>query len=65
MKKRTIAAATLLALSLVAAPAAHADEAWDKQVKAEIAYFKKYAKKTKDPHKWAELVMNLVGTQHP
>ena len=62
--KRTILAAAA-ALTLLSALPAHADEAWDQAAEKEIAYFKKYAKKAKDDHKWAEMVMSVVGTQHP
>ena len=44
--KRGILTAALLTTAILATPAL-ADEAWDKQVKEEIAYFKKYAKKTR------------------
>jgi len=62
--KRSILAAALAATCLLSATA-YADEAADQHVKDEIAYFKKYAKKTKDHTKWADLVMSVVSTQHP
>ena len=63
MQRKLLAAAIVAFLAL--APSARADEAWDKQAEAEIAYFKKYEKKAKDYTKWAELVMSVAGTQHP
>ncbi len=66
--KRSILAAALAAIVLfpaAMAPTARADDAWDEAAKREIEYFKKYSKKTKDDAKWAELVMGVVGTQHP
>ena len=62
--KRNILTAALLTTALLAAPA-FADDAWDQQVKEEIAYFKKYAKKAKDPQKWGDLVLGIADTNHP
>ena len=53
-----------LAAALAAAPAARAADT-PADVKEAIAYFDKYAAKSKDDSKYAELVHDLAITQHP
>ncbi len=42
-----------------------AEKAWEKQAKAEIAYFKKNAKRAKDDATYADLLMAVASTEHP
>ncbi len=62
--KRAILGVALIGL-LAATPSAYADEAFDNQVKEQIAYFKKNAKRAKDPQVWGDLVMELGASEHP
>jgi hypothetical protein len=63
MRLRHLALAAALAVPLAAASAASAAETPD-DVKSAIDYFDKYAGKSKDDTKYAELVHDLATTQH-
>jgi hypothetical protein len=65
MKPVTPALFLALAAALAAAPAARAGDAPPADVKEAIAYFEKYASKSKDDSKYAELVHDLAATQDP
>jgi hypothetical protein len=67
MRRTTLALGLVLAVlapGLTPAQAAD-DDALEREAKAQIAYFKKYAKKAKDDAKYAQMVFDLSGTEHP
>ena len=65
---KSVAKRALLACALVLVAGSVAvgdDEAWEKQAKAEIAYFKKHSKRARDDQTYADLLMAVASTEHP